>query len=42
VHIIEANGPSYRLRQSKRRLGKRDPKHDNDASGPKQGGSSEV
>ena len=28
VHIIEANGPSYRLRQSKRRLQK--PKNQND------------
>ncbi len=25
VHILEANGPSYRLRESKRRLGRRDP-----------------
>jgi hypothetical protein len=24
VHILEANGPSYRLRESKRRLGKAD------------------
>jgi len=28
VHIIEANGPSYRLRQSKRRLQKGDTKSD--------------
>ena len=25
VHILEANGPSYRLRESRRRLGRRDP-----------------
>jgi len=30
VHIIEANGPSYRLRQSKRRLQKGDAKGDED------------
>ena len=33
VHIIEANGPSYRLRQSKRRLKKSDPKR-NDKDSP--------
>ena len=32
VHIIEANGPSYRLRQSKRLLRKREPKNDEDGS----------
>jgi len=32
VHIVEANGPSYRLRQSKRRLQKQDPKNDEDDS----------
>ena len=32
VHIIEANGPSYRLRQSKQRLQNRDPKNDKDDS----------
>jgi DNA replication protein DnaC len=32
VHIIEANGPSYRLRQSKRRLQKGDTKNDEDDS----------
>jgi DNA replication protein DnaC len=32
VHIIEANGPSYRLRQSKRRLRKQYPKNDEDDS----------
>lgn len=32
VHIIEANGPSYRLRQSKRRLQKGDAKNDEDDS----------
>jgi DNA replication protein DnaC len=32
VHIIEANGPSYRLRQSKRRLQKGDTRSDEDAS----------
>ncbi|UCG60228.1 MAG: ATP-binding protein [Phycisphaerales bacterium] len=32
VHIIEANGPSYRLRQSKRRLQKGDTKSDGNAS----------
>ena len=32
VHIIEANGPSYRLRQSKRRLQSRDAKNDEDDS----------
>lgn len=32
VHIIEANGPSYRLRQSKRRLQKGDAMSDEDAS----------
>jgi len=32
VHIIEANGPSYRLRQSKRRLQKGDAKSDQDDS----------
>jgi len=30
VHIIEANGPSYRLRQSKRRLQKGDVRGDDD------------
>ena len=34
VHIIEANGPSYRLRQSKRRLKKSDPNNkEKDSSG---------
>jgi len=33
VHIIEANGPSYRLRQSKRRLKKSDP-NGNDKDSP--------
>jgi hypothetical protein len=32
VHIIEANGPSYRLRQSKRRLQNGDTKSDENAS----------
>ena len=32
VHIIEANGPSYRLRQAKRRLQKGDAKSDQDDS----------
>jgi len=32
VHIIEANGPSYRLRQSKRRLQKGQTKSDEDHS----------
>ena len=43
VHIIEANGPSYRLRQSKRRLQKRDPKNDDDDSpDPEKTGSSDA
>ncbi len=32
VHIIEANGPSYRLRQSKRRLRKAEAKSNEDPS----------
>jgi DNA replication protein DnaC len=40
VHIIEANGPSYRLRQSKRRLKKCDPKRkENDSSDSVESGS---
>ena len=40
VHIIEANGPSYRLRQSKRRLKKPDPKKkENDSSDSVESGS---
>jgi len=42
VHIIEANGPSYRLRQSKQRLGKRDAKTDDDSPEPEQTGPSET
>jgi len=34
VHIIEANGPSYRLRQYKRQLQKPDPgSEENDSPG---------
>ena len=40
VHIIEANGPSYRLRQSKRRLKKSDPNsRDRDSPGSEKSGS---
>jgi len=43
VHIIEANGPSYRLRQSKRRLQKGQPKSDEDPSPePKPSASGDV
>jgi hypothetical protein len=42
VHIIEANGPSYRLRQSKRRLRKSDQnRNDNDSPGSERPGSDE-
>jgi DNA replication protein DnaC len=43
VHIIEANGPSYRLRQSKRRLQKGDAKGDEDGpSDPTKPGSGDA
>jgi len=43
VHIIEANGPSYRLRQSKRRLKKSDQNsNNNDSSGPERPRSGEA
>jgi DNA replication protein DnaC len=43
VHIIEANGPSYRLRQSKQRLQKGDAKRDQDASSePIESGSGDA
>ena len=43
VHIIEANGPSYRLRQSKQRLQKSDAKRDQNASSePSESGSGDA
>jgi len=43
VHIIEANGPSYRLRQSKSRLKKNDQNSkDNDSPGSEPSGSGEA
>jgi hypothetical protein len=43
VHIIEANGPSYRLRQSQKQLRKRDPKSDDDdSSEPEKTGSGDA
>jgi DNA replication protein DnaC len=43
VHIIEANGPSYRLRQSKKRLQKPDPySEEDDSSGSEQSGHDDT
>ena len=42
VHIIEANGPSYRLRQSKRRFRKRDARTDDDSQEPDKAGTGEA
>ena len=43
VHIIEANGPSYRLRQSKRRLrGSDQNSKDNDSPGTERPGAGEA
>ena len=43
VHIIEANGPSYRLRQSKRRLQKGNATSDeNDSPEPTKPGSGDA
>jgi DNA replication protein DnaC len=42
VHIIEANGPSYRLRQSKQRLQKRGSKSDDGSPEPEQTGSGDA
>jgi len=42
VHIIEANGPSYRLRQSKRRLETGDTKDDDDPPEPEKTDSGEA
>ena len=42
VHIIEANGPSYRLRQSKQRLQRHHSKRHDDSSEPEQTGSGDA
>jgi len=43
VHIIEANGPSYRLRQSKKRLQKPGPdSEENDSSGSHESGPDDA
>lgn len=42
VHIIEANGPSYRLRQSKQRLQRHHSKRTDDSSEPEQTGSGDA